>query len=110
MTTPRYCAQIPRTVRDLSNLHPGRASAILAVGSKWANGTVLHYCFFDSGPLAVPEVQRAVIRQAFGEWKGLGVGLDFKELEDLGESEIRIGYSDDGSWSYVGRDVLGIAA
>jgi hypothetical protein len=89
-------------------MDPHRASAILVGDDKWANGTVLHYCFFSSGPYAVPEEQRAVVRQAFGEWKALGIGLDFKELNDLAESEVRIGYSDDGSWSYVGKYVLKI--
>jgi len=107
--SPRYCEQIPPRVRELpADLTPGRARAILSVGSKWINGTVLRYAFFGRGLLAVPEEQRAVVRQAFADWKALGIGLDFKELDDLAESEIRIGFSDDGSWSYVGRDVLTI--
>src|SRR4051794_19675693 len=91
-TSPPYCEQIPVAARELpTDLGPDRLSAILATGSKWVNATVLHYSFFTSGPWAVPENQRAVIRQAFGEWKALGVGLEFSELNDLAESEIRIG-------------------
>ena len=105
---PHYCEQIEVPPRQLPpDLTPGRLSAILVSSSKWVNGTVLHYAFFGSGPWTVPENQRAVIRQAFGEWKALGIGLEFKELTDLAESEIRIGFAKDGSWSYVGRDVLG---
>ncbi len=92
--SPRYCEQIPPRVRELpADLTPGRARAILSVGSKWINGTVLRYAFFGHGLLAVPEEQRAVVRQAFADWKALGIGLDFKELDDLAESEIRIGFS-----------------
>ena len=102
-----YCALPPQPERTLpSDLSPGRARAILAVGKKWVNGTVLHYAFFDDGPWAVPDEQREVVRGAFTEWKDLGVGLEYQEVQDRSESEVRIGYSDDGSWSAVGRDVL----
>jgi hypothetical protein len=89
---------------------PRRARAIVLGRSKWANKTVLHYCFFANGHFAVPQEQAAVIRQAFSEWKGLGIGLDFKEVNDLSEAEVRIGFSlsDGSSASAVGRDVLTI--
>jgi hypothetical protein len=104
---PPYCAQAPRPVRPLpTNLTHDRLQAIIAGDSKWANGTVLHYWFFSNGPLAVPEPQRAVVRAAFAEWKALGVGLSYVEVADASESEVRIAFSDDGSWSMVGRDVL----
>jgi hypothetical protein len=47
-----------------------------------------------------------VVRGTFTEWKALGVGLSYEEVTDHSESEVRISYSDDGSWSLVGRDVL----
>ena len=45
------------------------------------------------------------------EWKGLPIGLEFVEVSDRSEAEVRIGFDQaDGSWSYVGRDILGIGA
>jgi hypothetical protein len=87
---------------------PGRAAAILAVGSKWVNSTVLHYGFFTSGHFAVPKAQADAVRQAFATWKATGIGLSFTEVKQLSEAEVRIGYSeaDGSSASYVGRDVL----
>jgi hypothetical protein len=78
---------------------------------KWANGTVLRYAFFaaDAAPEWAPsdEKQTNVVRSAFEAWEEVGIGLQFVEVEDLGEAEVRIGFLDgDGSWSYIGRDIL----
>lgn len=85
-----------------------RAAAIISTNSKWVNGTVLHYCFFTKGHFAVPAKQADAVRGAFKKWKGAGIGLDFKEIAQLSEAEVRIGYSvaDGSSASSVGRDVL----
>jgi len=86
-----------------------RAAAIIGTGSKWLNGTVLHYCFFGGGShYAVPKVQADAIRAAFAKWKATGLGLVFQEVSQLSEAEVRIGYSiaDGSSASAVGRDVL----
>jgi hypothetical protein len=87
---------------------PLRRSAILNTQSKWANGTVLHYCFFTAGHFAVPKIQADAVRDAFAKWKAVGIGLEFREASQLGEAEVRIGYStaDGSSASSVGRDVL----
>ena len=85
-------------------LHADRARAILQGRTKWVNGTVLHF-WFDGGP----EPQRDAVRNAFKEWKALGIGLDFTEVARRSEAEVRIAFDQsDGSWSYIGRDVLGI--
>jgi hypothetical protein len=107
----RLCALAPRTVRPLSATvmaDPIRARSIMVSQSKWMNGTVLHYCFFTSGHFAVPKRQAAAIRNAFARWKRVGIGLQFKEVKELREAEVRIGYSikDGGSYSSVGREVL----
>jgi len=73
------------------------------------NGTVLHYCFFGGGShFAVPKVQSDAIRDAFAKWKAVGIGLEFQEVHQLSEAEVRIGYStaDGSSASAVGREVL----
>ncbi|WP_433741106.1 hypothetical protein [Pseudomonas putida] len=108
------CANLPRPVRQLSSsvtVDPRRAAAILRTTTKWANGTVLHYCFFGKGSrYAVPKVQADAVRDAFKKWKAVGIGLEFKEVNQLSEAEVRIGYStaDGASASAVGRDVLSV--
>ncbi len=100
-----YCDVKPQTVPVLSpELAVGRLRAIRLIRAKWVNGTVLHYCFMGG-----PEPQRQAVRDAFTEWKDLGIGLEFMEVTDRSEAEVRIAFDQsDGSWSYVGRDVLGI--
>ena len=57
-----------------------------------------------------PKRQRDVVRKAFKAWKNLGIGLEFKEVANREDAEIRIGFDQrDGSWSYVGRDVIDVA-
>ena len=106
-----FCRNLPRVVRPLPPAvmaDPLRARAILSTQSKWANGTVLHYCFFAGGHFSVPKVQADAIRGAFAKWKAVGIGLVFQEVTQLSEAEVRIGYStsDGESASSVGRDVL----
>ena len=106
---PRYCSlqEIPPRAfpRDVG---PERARIILVSAAKWVNGTVLRYHFMKSpGSWSAPESERNVVRQAFKTWKALGTGLEFKEVDSPSEAEIRIGFlQGDGSWSYIGRDVL----
>jgi len=107
----RFCALLPRTLPPLSPAvlgNPLRAAAIIETKSKWLNGTVLHYCFYMSGHFAVPKIQADAVRGAFVKWKAVGIGLDFQEVNQLSEAEVRIGYStaDHSSASAVGRDVL----
>ena len=120
-----HCAIEPPSVPVLGpDLAPDRARAILKNRLKWLNGTVLHYYFFDRRTDGAqvrfddgttrfvtwvgPDAQRGAVRRAFQEWKDLGIGLEFREVTDRSESEVRIGFMEtDGSWSYVGKDVLG---
>jgi Astacin (Peptidase family M12A). len=88
---------------------PRRARAIVSTRTKWVNGTVLHYCFFGRGShWSVPAAQANAVREAFAKWKATGIGLEFQEVNQLSEAEVRIGYStaDGSSASAVGRDVL----
>src|SRR5262249_48788966 len=106
-----FCRMLPRTVPQLHPAvmaDPRRAAAIIATNSKWVNGTVLHYCFFKKGHFAVPAKQADAVRAAFKKWKAVGIGMEFTEVTQLSEAEVRIGYSvaDGSSASSVGRDVL----
>jgi hypothetical protein len=107
------CKNLPRIPRQLSpavTVNPLRAFAILSTQSKWVNGTVLHYCFFTSGHYSVPKMQANAIRGALVKWKAVGIGLDFREVSQMSEAEVRIGYStaDGSSASSVGRDILNV--
>jgi len=84
-----------------------RVRAIVDIGSKWLNGTNLHYYFFESGAWGADDATKDVVRQAFGVWKDVGIGLDFTEVSSAADAEIRIGFQrGDGAWSYLGRDIL----
>lgn len=91
-----------------AGMDPARASAILVFGDKWVNGTELRYHFMTRPRRWVgPDEEQDVVRRAFTAWKDIGIGLDFIEVDDPGEAEIRIGFQrGDGSWSYLGRQVL----
>jgi len=93
-----------------SEVSPFRARLIASLDKKWVNGTRLHYYFYDQGPYAGGEAQQPLVRDAFRIWQGLGIGITFQEVTDIGEAEIRIGFlAGDGAWSYVGRDAIDLA-
>ena len=105
------CSQpAPKPIVLPPDLAPGRAYAIRIASKKWANGTVLHYCFIDQAVeprWSWEEEQKEVVREAFAIWKAVGIGLSFVEVDDPSEAEIKIGcLLDDGSWSWVGTDIL----
>jgi hypothetical protein len=110
--TKPFCRNLPRLIPELPTAVTSdarRARAIINTKTKWLNGTVLHYCFYGRGSrFAVPTRQAKAIRDAFAKWKALGIGLEFVEVSQLTEAEVRIGYSiaDGSSASAVGRDVL----
>src|SRR5690349_16792167 len=112
--TKPLCKNLPRPVPQLPPhvmADARRAAAIIMTKSKWVNGTVLHYCFFGGGShYSVPKVQADAVRGAFAKWKAVGIGLDFQEVAQLSEAEVRIGYStaDGSSASAVGREVLNV--
>ncbi|MEU3885873.1 M12 family metallopeptidase [Streptomyces sp. NPDC029041] len=109
--TALFCAQPPVTEPILRpDLSPDRLSAILVGRAKWVNGTVLRYCFLNEADGASGE-QLDEVRRAVRDWKDIGIGLEFREVDHPSEAEIRIGFRrGDGSWSYVGRDALGISS
>lgn len=105
----RMCSLPPSRERQFSTvLDPRRLSLLQSLDRKWVNGTVLHYAFFDGHPVwDAAENQKDVVRQAFETWKDVGIGLDFEEVANLADAEIRIGFQQDGlSWSALGRDIL----
>lgn len=111
-----HCSTPPQPPLELPAAMPlNRQRALMVGASKWVNGTPLHYYFFDSAPnpawAPATDAQKDVVRESFKAWKELPIGLEFKEVDDPGEAEVRIAFDQsDGSWSYVGRDVLQAAA
>jgi hypothetical protein len=105
--SPHYCAMrfVPAVV-----MPPGvadkRAKLIRITAAKWMNGSTLTYAF-----LSGPSAQKDAVRNAFAEWKTLGIGLSFIEAASIASAQIRIGFDPtDGSWSYIGTDCLTIAS
>lgn len=100
-----------------------RQELILVSDKKWVNGTTLHYYLFDDVTDGQEVIyndgtkefitwkggnkEKETVRTAFETFRSLGIGLNFKEVKNPFDSEIRIGFmKGDGSWSYLGRDVL----
>ncbi|MFJ5831746.1 M12 family metallopeptidase [Streptomyces sp. NPDC093089] len=107
----RYCAQPPQRIPVLpSSLSRPRTRAILANHAKWLNGTQLRYSFLDGAGDGVAKAWLTEVHNGFEEWESLGIGLKFRPEDNPEESEIRITFADDGSWSYVGTDCLGIGS
>ncbi|MER5384429.1 M12 family metallopeptidase [Streptomyces sp. NPDC002688] len=109
--TQRYCAQPPQRLPALPpDLSLPRTRAILLNHAKWVNGTQLRYSFLNGADNGVAKAWLTEVHNGFQEWEDLGIGLRFRPEDTPAESEIRITFADDGSWSYVGTDCLGISA
>ncbi len=103
------CCSLPvipdRYLND--NLDPKREFLIRYIEKKWVNHTVLHYYLFNTPKLwNANNTQKKIVRESFQEWKNLGIGLTFIEVNNPAEAEIRIGFQSGSSWSYVGRDAI----
>lgn len=90
-----------------AGLGAGRAFAIRRSRNKWVNGTVLRYCFVVREDWDWPDAQKAIVTEAFGIWKDVANGLEFREVTKESEAEILIGrLQDNRSWSWVGTEIL----
>ena len=90
-------------------ISPDRQSAIIATGDKWVNGTNIHYFLYKDGLFGGRKAERDVVREAFGIWKDVGIGLEFTEVDSPEDAELRIGFlRNNGSWSYIGTVALRI--
>ena len=106
--SPRYCAaKFPPVRRFAAGVEAGRARLIRQTADKWINGTTLRYWFFDKpSKWSAANAQKNVVREAFRQWKALGIGLDFAEVKNRADADLRIAFDQsDGSWSYIGTDV-----
>ncbi|MEM8728389.1 MAG: M12 family metallopeptidase [Pseudomonadota bacterium] len=109
-----HCNAPARPQREMEpGIQPNRLRLVRQLDVKWVNNTVLHYCFLDSpAQWRGSNADKDVVRESFQQWKDLPIGLDFVEVYDPREAEIRIGFfhsnvaPDAGSWSYLGRDAI----
>jgi hypothetical protein len=119
-----YCALHERPARVFTpGVTSDRVRLINLFGNKWVTGTTLRYYFFDQDTDGVnvllangttawrswvaPKAQQDVVRQGFEAWKQVAIGIDFKEVDDREEAEVRIGFMrGDGAWSWLGREIL----
>jgi len=104
-----HCSMPMMPLRPIDPLAmPNRERLIRVVDRKWVNNTVLRYCFLDKpGRWRGSDADKEAVRKASQAWKGLPIGLVFREVDDARQAEIRIGFDQrDGSWSYVGRDAI----
>jgi hypothetical protein len=105
------CCGLPlMPTRELeAGIDPNRESLIRSIEKKWVNGTELKYYFFNGGDWGGSDSQQKIVKEAFEEWKDIGIGLSFKPVNSASQADIRIGFMrGDGAWSYVGRDIWGI--
>ena len=104
-----FCCSLP-VVPDRKldeNINTNRESLIRYIEKKWVNHTVLHYHFLEApAEWRGDDSQKRVVRESFKKWKDLGIGLQFKEVDNSADAEIRIAFEPGGSWSYVGRDAI----
>lgn len=110
IVSPRYCAaRFPKPPKIRAGGDGNRLRLIRESAHKWMNGTTIRYWFYDEpARWAADGSQKDVVRKAFGLWKALGIGLDFAEVARREEADVRIAFAQgDGSWSYVGTDLLG---
>jgi hypothetical protein len=105
---PCYCDLPSVEPRKLDgNIDRNRESLLRYIEKKWVNHTVLHYYFVNSpAKLRGAANQLQAVRVAVAEWKNLGLGLEFVEVDQAGDAEFRIGFEPGRSCSYVGRDSI----
>jgi hypothetical protein len=80
------------------------AKMALLAGKKWADGRVLGVCFLDGSVR-----QKARVKAQAVKWSGFAnISFDFSATRS--SAQIRISFvADEGSWSYIGTDCLGVA-
>lgn len=92
----------PRTGRLLM-LASGPTRAAFQVAKLWPNGSTIRMRFLGGTP-----AQQALVKQHAVKWTE-SANLQF-EFGDATNAQVRIAFADDGAWSYIGTDALGIPA
>ncbi len=82
-------------------LSRGPARAAFEIAKLWTNGKTLHIRFING-----TAQQKQIVKQFAPQWME-HCNLKFV-FDDAANAEIRIAFNDDGAWSYIGTDALGI--
>jgi hypothetical protein len=111
----RYCVQPIQRPREFDRgVSANRAFSIIRFWKKWVNGTDLTYYCYRNGDAVPPSwcggaADIEAVQTAFQKWFSLGIGISFRPTQRPDDAMARIGFDPgDGSWSYVGRDVLNV--
>jgi hypothetical protein len=79
----------------------GPTRAAFQIAKLWPNGTTIHIRFLGGSGQ-----QQAVVKQFAPEWaQHANLRLEFSNSPI---AQVRIAFNDDGAWSYIGTDALGI--
>lgn len=84
-------------------LSKGPARAAFEIAKLWTTGRTLHIRFLNG-----TTQQKQIVKQFAPLWTE-HANLKFV-FDDAPTAEIRIAFNDEGAWSYVGTDALGIAS
>ena len=84
-------------------LSNGPARAAFEISKLWTTGKTLHIRFLNG-----TAQQKQIVKQFAPQWTQ-HANLSFV-FDDAPNAEIRIAFNDDGAWSYIGTDALGIAS
>ena len=82
-------------------LSNGPFRAAFEIAKLWQNQTTLHIRFLNGSAQ-----QKQIVRQFAPQWTE-HANLTFV-FDDAPNAQIRIAFNDDGAWSYIGTDALGI--
>ncbi len=81
----------------------GPTRAAFQVAKLWPNGSTIRIRFLGGAA-----AQQALVKQHAVQWTA-HANLKF-EFVNSGGTQVRIAFADDGAWSYIGTDALGIPA
>src|SRR3546814_3585372 len=81
----------------------GRTRAAFQIAKLWPNGSTIRIRFLGGS-----SQQQALVKRHAVEWAQYA-NLEF-EFVSSANAQVRIAFNDDGAWSYVGTDALGIPA
>lgn len=84
-------------------LSVGKSRAAFQVAKLWPNGSTIRIRF-----LGGTSDQQATVRRFASQWTEFA-NLSF-DFGGTGNAQVRIAFADDGAWSYIGTDALGIPA
>jgi hypothetical protein len=83
------------------NIGPTRAA--FQIAKLWPNGSTIRIRFIGG-----TTAQQALVKQHAIQWTNFA-NLKF-EFVTGSNSQVRVAFADDGAWSYIGKDALGIPA